>query len=330
MTPWEQILKTARWAPSLHNAQPWKLELHSEVEATLYVDRRRVTPAIDKTGDFTDAMMGIFLETLAIVATNEDWTLTEELIQSPVSDAPLLPFAKLNLKPGIQRRSLYTNELIHRRKTSRLPHLLQPIPPEASQRLQETAADAGQKLTLIAGEAAEAIVQRHMDALSDDLSNRATHDDMARWFRCSKRQGRIHRDGLDPASLRVPGWRMWLLKTWPGVLRSDFMHRWARSAYRRRLGHVEAIGVLSGPFHGQEAAVKAGRFLFRFWLEAARLDLSLHPLGHLVTNESAAAALKEQLGFDGAWFVFRLGRTALPPTSYRLKEVEILTQPPTA
>ena len=82
--------------------------------------------------------------------------------------------------------------------------------------------------------------------------------------------------------------------------------------YRRQLGNVPAVGILSGDFFNVESAVQSGRFLLRFWLEVTRLGLYLHPYGNMVTNEGAAA-----------WLVFKLGFSDAPPRSFRRSVDEI-------
>lgn len=317
MTPWEQILKTAVRAPSPLNTQPWKLQIHSEVDATLFFDTSRRPPGHDCLSWCT---MGIFIETLAIVANNEGWTLQDELVE-PTGAGPLIPFARLNLKPVVQRKSLYTNPLVHRRQTSRLATDAKPLAPEAERRLQETAADWEYGLTFISDPTqTEAILERHIENTAQDLNAPDARAERLKWFRFSRRQARLRRDGLEARVLRLRSWQFWMLSKMPSVLR----WRWVRRIYRRRLGHVETLGVLSGPFWEREWAIRAGRFLMRFWLEATRLDLSMHPFGNLITSPETAAWLNDERGLPNAWLVFRIGRTAVPPTSCRLRESDLL------
>lgn len=292
------------------NSQPWKLQMHSEVDATLLLDTTRRPPGSDA---WIYCTMGIFLETLAVVASNEGWTLQEDLLE-PVGPGPLIPFAKLLLKPGVQRKSLYSNATVQRRRTMRLAHGPEPLPEEATKRLSETAADWGQRLTWITDPAAiDATIQRHIDKICSDLTVPAERTSRQRWFRYTARKARLTGDGLEGRVLNLRGWQFWILTKVPGLLR----WRWIQARYRKRLGTVQAIGILSGPFSDRAAAVKAGRFLMRFWLEATRLDLALHPFGNLTASAPDDA-------HPDAWFVFRIGRAGSAPPSHRLRETDIL------
>jgi nitroreductase len=62
----------------------------------------------------------------------------------------------------------------------------------------------------------------------------------------------------------------------------------------------------------------------RFWLEAARLGLYIHPYGNLVTNRCAADWCREETGVEGIWLVFKIGYSEEPPESYRRTPEEVL------
>lgn len=317
MTPWEQILKTAVRAPSPLNTQPWKLEMHNEVEATLYIDSSRRPPELDA---YLHLTMGLFLECLSIVANNEGWTLQDEPIDSAETSG-LIPFSRLTLKPGVQRKNLYSNAILHRRRTSRLSHQPVPIAPEAAQRLEETANDWEQALTWLTDSAQiDKIIQLHTLTVSQNLNQLETRAERRKWFRYTLRQARLRGDGIDARSIGVGFWRYWTLTRMPFLMRWG----WVQKLYRRKLGHVQTVAVLSGPFGDRATSVRAGRFLMRFWLEATRLDLVLHPLSNLTNDPAAKEVLREDLRQTGIWFVFRIGKTAVPPPSFRLREAEIL------
>ena len=59
---WHTLLEDARWTPSPHNIQPWRVAVVSAREATLRYDPARLIPDTDPTGQFTTIGFGIFLE----------------------------------------------------------------------------------------------------------------------------------------------------------------------------------------------------------------------------------------------------------------------------
>jgi len=84
------------------------------------------------------------------------------------------------------------------------------------------------------------------------------------------------------------------------------------------------IGIISGAFWDAGDSITSGRFLMRFWLEAARINLYIHPFGNLVTNHKAALTLKNELKIDDIWLIFKIGYSSEPPKSRRLPVERIL------
>src|SRR5688572_27432584 len=44
MSVWKELLETARYAPSPHNVQPWRLRILSDETAELLIEKRRTLP----------------------------------------------------------------------------------------------------------------------------------------------------------------------------------------------------------------------------------------------------------------------------------------------
>ena len=63
----------ATYAPSVHNTQPWKIRPRSDAEADLYYDPRRLLPVEDREYRFLFVAMGIFCESLKVVAKARGW-----------------------------------------------------------------------------------------------------------------------------------------------------------------------------------------------------------------------------------------------------------------
>jgi len=58
---WAELLETARWAPSPHNIQTWKLRALTDDEAELAYDPARTLPATDPGGAFIRVGLGVFV-----------------------------------------------------------------------------------------------------------------------------------------------------------------------------------------------------------------------------------------------------------------------------
>src|SRR6185437_13267267 len=171
MSVWRTLLETARYAPSPHNVQPWRLRVLSDNTADLFIEKHRTLPKEDTTGSFIILSMGIFIEALSIVAENSSLKLAFQLYQSPSAFTPeriakakgeLLPFAKLTLESGPASESVYNNALFLTRRTSRISYSPNPVPDEAVKVLSELARAWGQIYRQVtAPETIEKILKRN-------------------------------------------------------------------------------------------------------------------------------------------------------------------------
>ena len=60
-----------------------------------------------------------------------------------------------------------------------------------------------------------------------------------------------------------------LMKYFPQVMRWPITRGFMRRKYRRQIGPVSHVGIISGEFFDDAAAVRAGGFLC-FWLELGK------------------------------------------------------------
>jgi hypothetical protein len=295
------------------------------------MDLQRALPKEDLTGAFLISAMGIFLETLAIVAAHEKRRLTyvvsEDLAEIAkrirVADE-LLPFAKLRLDDEANATSEFDVELVIRRATARMAYEAAPVPEKSLQRLAEVAAARGAIFGSTANRAAiRAIADANITALFDDLNDANYHDEIAPWFRCGGSQEREHRDGLSSRCMSMSSLELSIAKNAPGLLRVPGLSAAAASHYRRALA-TPCIGWLSGDFWEPTAALDSGHALMRFWLSATAAGLSLHPLGNLVTNHAAAQKMESITGARNVWLVFKLGYARNVPRSLRRPVTDFL------
>src|ERR687885_524344 len=88
MTPqtnlWRDLLALARWSPSPHNVQSWKVRPRSETEAELLVDEARTLPVEDPRHRFVVVGLGVFIETLAVAAHAAGYELDVEHDSGPL------------------------------------------------------------------------------------------------------------------------------------------------------------------------------------------------------------------------------------------------------
>lgn len=359
MSLWETLLETAIHAPSPHNVQPWRVRILSDDRADLLIEKRRTLPKEDPTGSFIILTMGLFIEALKILAANRAFELDYELYQEPSQFTPehiaragdLLPFARLSLTgqqgqtagageasffrevageaPAVPGKSLhdacYEDSLFLTRRTSRISLEPDPVPDEAIQALRHLAREWGQRYEQVTDpETIEQILERNTAAVFEDLNVPAYHDEIVEWFRFTDRDSQRTRDGLDYRCMNTSRISFWFAARFPKLMKLPLARTILRNTYRRQLGVVPTIGMLSGPFWEPASAFETGRFLMHFWLELAKRDLYLHPYGNLVTNKPAAEECRDTLGVADIWLIFKIGFSKEPPKSYRRSVEEVL------
>jgi nitroreductase len=334
METWRRLLQIAILTPSPHNVQPWRVRLLNEREALLLIDVRRTLPKEDLTGSFIISTMGMFIEALKLLAGNTGLGLEYELCHEPGWYAPailepegreMLPFARLRLVPDPEGPKYLDERLFLKRRTSRLSLLPEKVPENSAQALRQLSAEWGERYEQVTERAIiERILARNTEALFEDLNTRAYHDEIVEWFRFTARAARRTRDGLDYRCMNSSRSTFWTVARFPGLLQFPLTRPLLAKVYRSQLGVVPTLGILAGEFWRPEGAIKAGRFLMRFWLETARLGLYIHPYGNLVTNRGAARWCRTETGIEDIWLVFKIGYSPEPPRSYRRALEEIL------
>jgi hypothetical protein len=331
---WGELLAAAIRAPSPHNVQPWRVRVSSPTEADLLIEKHRTLPNEDVEGSFIILTMGLFVETLRIVAAHRGLALDD----APVADLgdytaarltarseTQLPFARLRLRPDSAARPLYDLALLEQRRTSRLPYRADPVDPAHAASLDALARAWGHRYHQVTDPAQiERILAWNTDALFEDLNHAPYCDELRSWLRYSNAQSSRTRDGLDARCMATPPLELWLAFHFPGLLRFPPTRPMFARHYRHQIGHVTTLGVLDGPFWDPHDAYDTGRFLMHFWLAVTRLGYSIHPYGNLVTNRATAARVANDTGLTRIWLVFKIGRSDPPPLSHRRSVDEVL------
>jgi nitroreductase len=334
---WHTILSIARHAPSPHNVQPWRVQLISDDRAELFIDGARTLPKEDFTGSFLISAMGMFIEAIGLLAAPHgrrvEWQLHRPVeafaaIVSQPTTPELIPFATLHLVAAADALDSTLDDpatLMLARRTSRISMKPTPVPDAAVTQLAALANAWGHRYTHLTGEAViEPILGTNIDAVFHDMNVAHYHDEITAWFRFSERATTLHRDGLDWRCMNLSRGEFWMSARLSKILLFAPTRFFFKRRYRSQLGHVPAVGILSGDFFNPSNALESGRFLLRFWLLLTRLGLYLHPYGNLVTNADAAVWLERRTQVPQAWLVFKIGYSDVPPQSQRRALADIL------
>lgn len=330
---WREAAAYARWTPSPHNIQPWRLRVHSEQVAELCHDPRRGLPDTDPTTAFMTMSLAMFAEYLSIAVSTRGYQVKAEFVERPLDYTATRPtrFATLTMEPlsdAPPAIAAADRDLLLLRQTSRMPYDGSPVDADSMACLDGVAAAQGYRV----GWSHEApLVQDTLElnrrALFADLNDDVARTELRQWIRPSDEEAASTRDGLWAHCLGYPGW----------LLRDFFDHheRWARGKRAALCGRLLMRGMRgtrtvawwSGPFQTPADWIRSGQLLGRQWLELTRRGIYLHPFGSVVTNPTAHAAFLDRLGPDvprqPIWLIARMGRSTQPPRSYRREVPDI-------
>ena len=330
MERWRRLLDYARWAPSPHNIQPWRLKPLDEREAVLEYLPDRLLPDTDPGGVFTVAGLGIFAEHLAIAARGEGLDLEVDYDGAPLDARASGPqaFARVRLVERPADEPL-PRDLLLERRTSRLPYDGQPVAPEVLAELERLAREHGHRFAFSSDPATvDWVIGLNCDTMFYDMEDPVARNEVGRWIRYSNRDARRRRDGFSPEALGFSGWLLWLFVHVRALFELPGVKQVIRRRYLRTMRGVRTVGWLTGPFWTPAEAFTAGRMLARMWLTLTANGVYLHPFGSVITNTRARARLTERIGVDDAhgtpWLLVRLGRGEQPPRSLRLETDALL------
>lgn len=327
---WTELVEEARFAPSPHNTQPWRVRPRSEHEADLEAPVGRLLPVEDPEGRFLTATVGIFLEALDVAAAARGLALAYEPLHPQLGDRAAEPSlaARLRLEPRNGRPSQPV-ELLRRRRTARGRYDGRPVEAPALAELAEIASAFGHTASFTSDpETVAWVVGLNADTLFDDLREDDRREEIAQWTHFSDAAAERAGDGFSPESLGFPGALVRLLFRHHRLCEPRLVRALLRRLYLRGTGGAATVGWIAGPWSTPEAQLEAGRMLLRFWLALTAHGLHLHPFGSVITNPGAHARLVERLGVDEregeVWLLLRLGYCAEPPRSARRPAAEVV------
>ncbi|HEX6509593.1 MAG TPA: hypothetical protein VF221_18345 [Chloroflexota bacterium] len=314
--------------------QPWRVRFVSNDRAELYIDGTRTLPREDLTGCFVLSAMGMFLEALDLTACQHglrvDYRLADDIhvFAHKMADSNsrgLTLFALLQLSRQPAQPCIFSTSDLLARSTSRPTLKRKQVPAAAVAKLSSLATEWAHRYTHITEAGLiEEILDHNITAVFHDMNHPPYHDEIASWFRFSSRATATHRDGLDWRCMNLSRPEFWISARLPEMLKLPLARAFFRRRYRRKLGYVPAIGILSGPFFEPDHTLASGRFLLRFWLEVTALGLYFHPYGNLVTNADAAEWTRQRIGVQESWLIFKIGYSDAPPRSLRRTVEQIL------
>ena len=320
---WQELVEDARFAPSPHNTQPWRVRPRTDREADLEVPVERLLPVEDPEGKFLTAGVGIFLEALDVAAAARGLALRFEPRYPPLGEGAMEPSlaARMSLEARNGAAALPV-ELLHRRRTARGRYDGRPASEEALAELDAVAREAGHEACFTSDpELVRWVLGLNAATLFEDLREDDRRAEIGRWTHFTDAAAEREGDGFSPTCLGFSGTLVRLLFRHHRLCEPAPVRALLRRIYLRGTGGAATVGWIRGPWSTPAEQLEAGRMLMRFWLTLTAHGLYLHPFGSVITNPVSHARLAERLDVDEAggeiWLLLRLGYCAEPPRSAR-------------
>ncbi len=295
VSPIEEILRAARWAPSGDNVQPWRFEILGENGVRVWLDADHADNVYEyRDGEPTLIAGGVLLESLRVAATGwgraMNWSY-EGLPEAGLQGSPRRHAVRVDFPPDASVAPSRWLPHLMQRSVDRRRYRARPLSTAEKQCLADAAgADVrlawhhslGARLRLaLLGARATDIRLRTPEAYE-------VHRRMLDF-------GRKHSPvgipggavGLDRATLAIMRWAMrrWsrlrllnrLGGTWSTAAQLDLLPGLASGAFFTMRPADPAIETEPGTDRRVEALLRVGEGVQRFWLEASRLGLAMQP-----------------------------------------------------
>lgn len=281
MTPVEEILDLARWAPSGDNTQPWRFEITGADRVAVHGFDTRSHCVYDLDGHPSQISVGALLETIALAATRYGLRADIARRAGTPDDHPIFDVVFHNvgglaedaLVPWIRERRVQRKPLRRRRLTL------------IEKRDLELAIEPRFKLVWFESSRERArIAWLNFKSAKIRLTipeAYRVHRDIIEWNVATSERGVPDRAlGASPPTLHLMRWAM---VRWERVA---FLNRYAAGtvAPRLELDLVPALAcgahcfmIAQKPPRSLDDYVAAGRALQRLWLTATRLHLQFQP-----------------------------------------------------
>jgi len=304
-----QAADRARRAPSVHNTQPWRFDLHG-TELDVYRDPSRQLRVIDPAGRQLMISCGcaVFNARAALAAAGFEAELTEfpdprrpDLVAALDIDGRSHGWLPLGALDGV----------IDRRRSNRRPYFADPVPPEVSQQLvQAAAAEQARLIELISPDDRVLVSRLTREATDEQLLDPGYRAEIRAWTTDDPRRSdgvqamtvpRVTSDSSDELPIRDfdsvgMGWLPARTHSAPG----------------------QCLFLLSTERDDEPAWLRAGQALERVWLEATRLGYAVSLFTQAVEAPDYRRRLRSVLSLTG-WphVLLRVGHAPATPASRR-------------
>lgn len=293
------LLTAATHAPSMHNTQPWRFEVHGPVVDVL-LDEERTLDVADPAGRAARIGIGAAafnIRVAAAVLGHESRLVADPDPARPDVVARLFLGGRKAPVPGLGR--MYG--AVSQRHTYRGPLLDQPIPPQIRDRLDQAARAEGAQLHWLGPWATSQLAELLRQTDTADLADEDRLHERLRWIGGDRSGDGVQDSALGPVPAR------------PAVVRDlslgfESPHR-GQAVYETQ----PAIAILSTRAEDAAGWVHAGAALQRVLLTATSYDLTASFVNQVLERPETRIQVRELIcGRYWPQMVIRIGYPAQP------------------
>ncbi|MEO7102318.1 MAG: hypothetical protein ABI311_03195 [Gemmatimonadaceae bacterium] len=320
---WSRIADLARFAPTPHNTQPFRILARDANSADVILLRDRLLPREDHGNLYMASAFGVLAVAMRFAARQ----LGLELDVSP--DVTIDP---ATLHTSGERVTIGTatitgscaaapsSDLLTVRRTSRIPYNDLVVDSSAIHAFDKVVGDRGHRFLQYDDAAVvDRILRLNANAIVDNLHFDEEREEISSWYRTGTTP--TFGDGLWEKPMNQPAWEIRTAFNFPHLFHLPLFRQFAVHRYLRTQRGTRHIGLLCGPFRRPGELFSAGETLMNLWLEMARVGVYMQPMGSMLTNPHYASKIARTFGADDCWLVFRFGYGGPPPQAPRLQSI---------
>ncbi|SEU26381.1 Acg family FMN-binding oxidoreductase [Nonomuraea wenchangensis] len=283
----QAALEAARWAPSVHNTQPWSFAVSGD-EIGLRADTERRLRVGDPAGRELLISCGAALFNLRTAIRRAGFEPVVRVLPDP--DRPsLLALVRpgAEVEPDEHTRVLAGE--FERRRTHRSGFTTLPVPDRLVQALARTAGEEGAALLVLAPPAAEAVAALTRAAQIVQSEDRPRHLEVVRWARPP---GSARKDGVPAGAYPHDEPR-----TDPAFAQRDYAwrHDWGNPADQAGSTSPGVVTVLTTADDTRQDWLNAGQALQHVLLKASAYGVSAAFHTQALEMDHLRAFLREEL-----------------------------------
>ena len=311
----EEAADLAVQAPSVHNTQPWRIELQPD-RLVLRADRGRQLTALDPLGRELVQSVGAALFNVRVALAARGWAAEVERVPDP-DDPDLLAVARL-VEGSPQSGLAELAQAVGRRRTNRRRFTAHELPDPLLRRLASLAQDERVVLVPVLSDEHRRLVAR-LTHEADGLQNADPRyrAELRRWTTRSYAQG----DGVPPEAVpHVTG------RERDALPLRDFDTRGSGGLPPRTDAESgQTLVLLATAADDTESWLRTGEALERLLLELTRHDWVASPVSQAVEVPLTRTQLRSALTWDAhPQMLLRIGRAEPTPRAPRRRRHEVV------